>query len=144
MCQTAIRIECWSATRAFFEPPPSCRVADHVSRLITWKGATIMAGTTKYPPELRERAVRMYRQAEPKPVIRQMARQLGVHHEALRNWIRQDEADHGERDDRLCTLEREELVALRAENRELRRANEILKAASAYFAVQLDQTGRRS
>ncbi|MGW2376333.1 MULTISPECIES: transposase [Kitasatospora] len=40
----------------------------------------------------------MYRSADPKPVIRQMARDLGVHHEALRNWIRQDEADRGERD----------------------------------------------
>jgi transposase len=73
-----------------------------------------------------------------------MARQLGVHPEALRNWIRQDEADQGERRDRLSTPEREELARLRTENRELRRANEILKAASAYFAVQLDQTGRRS
>jgi transposase len=108
------------------------------------EGATVMAGTTKYPVELRERAVAMYRAAEPKPVIRQMARQLGVHPEALRNWIRQDEADKGERGDLLSTPEREELARLRAENRELRRANEILKAASAYFAVQLDQTGRRS
>ncbi|WP_082345456.1 transposase [Kitasatospora sp. MY 5-36] len=41
------------------------------------------------------------RSADPKPVIRQMAREIGVHHEALRNWIRQDEADRGERDDRL-------------------------------------------
>ena len=103
-----------------------------------------MVAQRKYPPELQARAVAMYRAAEPKPVIRQMARQLGVHPEALRNWIRQDEADKGERTDRLSTIEHEELVRLRAENRELRRANEILKAASAYFAVQLDQTGRRS
>ncbi|MEU4955703.1 transposase, partial [Streptomyces lavendulae] len=52
-----------------------------------------------YPLELRERAVRVYRTAEPKPVIRRMAEELGVHHEALRNWIRQAEADAGERGD---------------------------------------------
>jgi transposase InsO family protein len=71
------------------------------------EGATVMAGTTRYPVELRERAVAMYRASEPKPVIRQMARQLGVHPEALRNWIRQDEADQGERRERLSTPERE-------------------------------------
>ncbi|WP_156313268.1 transposase [Micromonospora sp. HK10] len=56
-----------------------------------------MAAPKKYPDELRERAVRLYRESDPKPVIRQLARQLGVHHEALRNWIRQDEADRGQR-----------------------------------------------
>ncbi|MFF9352410.1 transposase [Streptomyces sp. NPDC014734] len=47
-----------------------------------------MPAPRKYPLELRERAVRMYRASEPKPVIRRMAEELGVHHEALRNWIR--------------------------------------------------------
>lgn len=54
-------------------------------------------GTRKYPPELRERAVRLYRESEPRPVIRRLAEQLNVHPEALR--IRQAEADHGERND---------------------------------------------
>ncbi len=107
------------------------------------KGAFVMAAQMKYPPELRRRAVEMYRSADPKPVIRQMARDLGVHHEALRNWIRQDEADRGERDDRLSTPEKEELAALRKENAELRRSCEILKAASAFFAQELDLTRRR-
>jgi transposase len=98
----------------------------------------------KYPDELRARAVRLYRESNPKPVIRRLAEQLGVHPEALRNWIRQDEADHGERDDRLSTVELEELRRLRKEVAELRRANEILKAASAYFASELDPTRRRS
>ncbi|WP_431883834.1 transposase [Micromonospora gifhornensis] len=89
-----------------------------------------MAAPKKYPDELRERAVRLYRESDPKPVIRQLARQLGVHHEALRNWIRQDEADRGQRDDRPTTSELEELRRLRRENAELKRANEILKAAS--------------
>lgn len=66
-----------------------------------------MPAPRKYPLELRERAVRMYRTAEPKPVIRRMAEELGVHHEALRNWIRQAEADAGERDDLLTTEEKE-------------------------------------
>lgn len=64
----------------------------------------------KYPLELRERAVRMYRASEPKPVIRRMTEELGVHHEALRNWIRQAEADAGERGDMLTTAEREKLA----------------------------------
>jgi transposase len=62
-----------------------------------------------------------------------------VHHETLRVWVRQDEADDGTRADRLATVEREELAALRKEVRDLRRANEILKAASVFFARELDQ-----
>src|SRR6266699_4489964 len=101
-------------------------------------------GRYRAPDRLyRQRAVAMYRAAEPKPVIRQMARQLGVHPEALRNWIRQDQADAGERPAMLTTAEREELVALRREVAELRRANEILKVASAFFAQELDPIRRR-
>ena len=98
----------------------------------------------KYPDELRARAVRLYRESDPKPVIRRLAEQLGVHHEALRNWIRQDQADQGERRDRPTTDMIEENRRLRQENLELRRINEILKAASAYFASEHDQTRRRS
>ncbi len=103
-----------------------------------------MAAPKKYPDELRARAVRLWRESDPKPVIRRLADQLGVHHEALRNWIRQDQADRGERDDRPTTDMVEENRRLRRENAELRRANEILKAASAYFAQELDPTRRRS
>jgi transposase len=67
-----------------------------------------------------------------------------VHPEALRNWIRQDEADRGERDDRPTTDMVEENRRLRQEVEELRRANAILKAASVYFAQELDSTRRRS
>jgi len=102
-----------------------------------------VAAPKKYPDELRERAVRLYRESDPKPVIRRLAEQLGVHHEALRNWIRQDEADRGERDDRPTTAEAEELRRLRKENAELRRANEILKAASAFFAQEMDPTRKK-
>jgi transposase len=57
--------------------------------------------------------------------LAQIARDLGVHKEALRAWVRQDEADRGERTNLLSTAEREELKRLRAENSELRRANVI-------------------
>ena len=102
-----------------------------------------MAAPKKYPDELRARAVRLYRESDPKPVIRRLAEQLGVHHEALRNWIRQDQADHGERHDRPTTAELEELRRLRKENAELRRANKILKAASAFFAQEMDPTRKK-
>jgi transposase len=62
-----------------------------------------------------------------------------VHPETLRVWVRQAEADEGLGRDRLSSSDHEELVALRRENRELRRANEILKAASVFFARELDQ-----
>jgi transposase len=96
-----------------------------------------MGRRSKYPPELRERAVRLARGSD-RP-ISAVARDLGVHHETLRVWVRQDEADDGTRSDRLAAVEREELTALRKEVRDLRRANEILKAASVFFARELDQ-----
>ncbi|MET9462385.1 transposase [Streptomyces canus] len=66
-----------------------------------------------------------------------------MHHEALRNWIRQAEADGGERGDMLTTAEHEELAALRKENAQLKRANEVLRTASPFFAAQLDPTRPR-
>jgi transposase len=95
----------------------------------------------KYPPELRDRAVRLARESD-RPLA-QIAADLGVHKEALRVWVRQDEADRGERTDQLTTVEREELVRLRAENRDLRRANEILREASVLFAKELDRPRTR-
>lgn len=77
-------------------------------------------------------------------MIRQLAAQLGVHHEALRNWIRQDEADRGERGDRPTTSKLEELRRLHKENAELKRANEILEGGGRFFALELDPTRRRS
>lgn len=103
-----------------------------------------MVAPKKYPDELRARAVRLYRESDPKPVVRRLAEQLNVHPEALRNWIRQDQADRGERDDQPSTDLMEENRRLRKEVAELRRVNEILKAASSYFAQELDPTRRRS
>lgn len=106
------------------------------------RGTLAMAAPRKYPQELRDRAVGMYRFTDPKPQIKRLAIDLGVHPEALRGWIRQAEADAGERDDRPTTAEREELAALRKENAQLKRANEILRTASAFFAAQLCATRR--
>jgi len=75
--------------------------------------------------------------------IAHVAADLGVHKEALRLWVRQAEADASTRNDRLTTAERDRLKALERENRELRKANEILKAASVFFAQELDGTPRR-
>lgn len=107
------------------------------------RGTQTMPAPRKYPLGVGERAVRVYRTAEPKPVIRRMAEELGLHHEALRSWIRQAETDAGERGDMLTTAEREELAVLRNENAQLKRANEVLRTASAFFAAQLDPTRPR-
>ncbi len=97
-----------------------------------------MPRRAKYNDELRERGVRLvFESGRP---IAHVARDLGVHRETLRLWVRQAEADNGTRQDRLTTAERERLKDLEEENRELRRANEILKAASSFFAAELDPT----
>ncbi len=97
-----------------------------------------MAARRRYPDELRERGVRLVFESG-RPVAH-VARDLGVHRETLRLWVRQAEADQGTRQDRLTSAERERMKELEREVRELRRANEILKAASAFFASELDPT----
>ncbi|MFC5805325.1 transposase [Streptomyces formicae] len=95
--------------------------------LRSWRRRTISttAAPRTYPDELRERAVRaVHTTGRP---IAHAAKDLGIHKEALRGWVRQAEADRGERDGRLTTAEREEVKQLRQENVELKRANEILK-----------------
>ena len=98
-----------------------------------------------YPPELRKRAVRMVQQTiqesgERFGVITKVARQLGIGSESLRSWVRQAEVDRGQRPG-TSTQDKERIAALEREVRELRRANEILRSASAFFAAELD--GRR-
>jgi transposase len=100
-----------------------------------------MAAPRKYSDDLRERAVRLvFESGRP---IAHVARDLGIHKEALRHWVRRAEADDGRRPDLLTSDERTELKRLRKENAELRRANAILKDASVYFAAELDPTRRR-
>jgi transposase len=86
-----------------------------------------MPRKTKYPEELLDRGARMVFDSG-RPIA----------HETLRKWVRKTEADEGKRKELLSSQEREELAQLRKDNRELRRANEILKAASAFFAAELD------
>lgn len=95
-----------------------------------------MSRPSKYPPELRERAVRtVFESGRP---VTQVARDLSIHPETLRSWVRQAEADGSKRKDLLTSDERQQLKELKRENRELRRANEILKSASVFFAKELD------
>jgi transposase len=95
-----------------------------------------MARPKKYPDELVRRAVRLALEGE-RPIA-QIAHDLGMHPETLRKKVRQAEADSGKRPDLSTTEEREEVRRLRQENFELRRANEILKSASVFFAKELD------
>ena len=101
-----------------------------------------MGRATQYPPELRERAMRLvreHRDAHPSEwaAIQSVAGKLGMTAETLRKWVRRDEIDQHRRPG-VTSSERERIRELERENRELRRANEILKAASAFFARELD------
>lgn len=100
-----------------------------------------MPAHKKYSDELRERAVGLVFESG-RPVAH-VARDLGIHKEALRVWVRKAEADQARRPKPLRSDEREELRRLREENAQLRRANAILKDASLYFAQELDPTRRR-
>jgi transposase len=101
----------------------------------------------RYPRELRERAIRMVFEHQGEhpsqwAAICSIAQKFGVSAETLRKWVRRAETDEGLRPG-LTTEERDRLKQLERENRELRRANEILKSASAFFAAELDrQPGR--
>lgn len=95
-----------------------------------------MGRPRKYPPELLDRGARVV--IESGRPIAQVGRELGVPAETLRRYVRQLEADEGLRPDLPTSEEREEIKALRKEVFELRRANEILKAASVFFATELD------
>ena len=99
---------------------------------------------TKYSAEVRERAVRMVRENQAEhgsewATIQSIAGKLGCTAETLRRWVRQTQVDQGQREG-VSRPERERLLALERENRELRQANEILRKASAYFAqAELDR-----
>jgi transposase len=97
----------------------------------------------RYPPEVKERAVRLVgegRAEDPKDVaaIGGIAQQLGVGPESLRQWVKQAEIDAGKRAG-LTTDEQARLKALEEENRELKRFNKILRRASAFLAARLDR-----
>src|SRR6266516_6655244 len=96
------------------------------------KERSVVPRARKYPVELLERATRLvFESGRP---IAHVAADLGLPKETLRKYVRQVEANEGRRSDLLTTEEREEIRKLRRENAELGRANEILKAASVFFA----------
>ena len=101
-----------------------------------------MPAPRKYPDEVRERAVRMVfeirqESGQQQGAVARVAEKLGVNRETLRNWVKQAEVDGGPRPG-TSTADARRLVELERENRELRRANDILKAAASFFARELD------
>jgi|SRR5680860_350235 len=105
-----------------------------------------MVAPRKYPDELRERAVRLVIDARKDPVtrpaaVRRIGEQLGINPETLRGWANQAEVDAGSRGG-VTTGDTARLGELEREVRELRRANSILRSASAFFAAELDRPSR--
>lgn len=104
----------------------------------------VMGAPRKYSVELQQRATRLAMDARKDPgstrgAIKRVADQLGIHPEALRNWVRQAEIDDGVRAG-TTTDDAQRLAELERENRKLRRANEILKTSAAFFAAaELDR-----
>jgi transposase len=101
----------------------------------------------RYPPELKERAVRMVHQLRREDpadhgVIGRVARQLNIGVESLRTWVKQADVDAGVRPG-VTTDDQAEIIALRREVKELRRANEILQAAASFFGAELDRRSTR-
>jgi transposase len=107
-----------------------------------------MNNTSKrYPVEVRERAVRMVLEHEGEydsqwAAISSVAQKVGMTPETLRKWVRRAEIDGGLRSG-VSTEEQARVKELERENRELRRANEILKAAAAFFGAELDRKQKR-
>ena len=103
-----------------------------------------MGGRGRYPAEMRERAVRLVFEQQGTyesqwAAIESIAEKMGCSAEALRKWVRQAERDSGQRPG-VTTDAKERVAELEREVRELRRANEILRKASAYFALaELDR-----
>ena len=101
----------------------------------------------RHPAELRERAVRMvfdhtHEYPSQWKAICSIADKLDVNRETLRVWVRRAEVDQGQRPG-ITSDERARIKELERENKELRRANEILKAASAFFGAELDRQSKR-
>src|SRR3954469_3340096 len=127
------------------------RQGQGVPRRVCWRLSfagrmRVMAAPRKYPDELRERATRMVVEARRDPATKpgalaRIGEQLGINSETLRNWVTQAEIDEGARPG-TTTSDAERIAALERENRELRRANAILKSASAFFAAELDRPQR--
>jgi transposase len=104
-------------------------------------------GQSPYPRELREQAVRLVKEWRKEHGrndggLAEVAEQLGVHVESIRNWLRQTEVDSGERPG-VTTEDKARIKELERENAELRRSNEILKSAATFFGAELDRQRRK-
>lgn len=104
-------------------------------------------GSTPYPKELRDQAVRLVREWRKEHDrrdggIREVASQLGVHVESVRNWVRQASIDSGDAPG-VTSEDRARIRQLEKENAELRRANEILKSAATFFGAELDRQHKK-
>ena len=104
-------------------------------------------GSTPYPKELRDQAVRLVREWRNEHDrrdggIREIANQLGVHVESVRNWVRQASIDSGEAPG-VTSDDKARIRKLEKENTELRRANEILKSAATFFGAELDRQHKK-
>ena len=100
-----------------------------------------------YPDEFRERAVRLVREWRQERGLHDggvtaIAHQLGLHRETLRRWVLEQEVEAGDRPG-VTRSERSRMAELERENRELRRANEILKTAAAFFGAELDRRHKK-
>ncbi|MDX6620859.1 MAG: transposase [Gaiellales bacterium] len=103
--------------------------------------------TRRYSPEEKLAAVRMVRSLQAETgmthgAVRRVAEQLGYGVESVRSWVKQTDVDDGVRP-RMTTSEAQRLKELEQENRELRRANEILRRAATFFGAELDRQQRR-
>ena len=118
--------------------------------MIPRKGG-VMPAPKKYPVELRDRAIRLVEDLLADPDLElsvtgacsRVSEQLGINRDTLRGWVKQAQIDAGTKPG-LSTDQQRRLKELEAENRELRRANAILKTASAFFAAELDRPSPRS
>ena len=102
--------------------------------------------TRRYSPEEKARAVRLVRQLRKElgtshGTVRRVAEQIGCGVESLRTWVKQSDIDDGV-EPGVTTVEAQRIRELEQENRELRRANDLLKRASAFFAAELDRPSR--
>jgi transposase len=106
-----------------------------------------MARPRSYPDEFRERAVRLVREWRAERGLSDggltvVAAQLGLHRETLRRWVLEQEVD-GDQRPGPSRAERSRIAELERENKELRRANEILKTAAAFFGAELDRRSHK-
>jgi transposase len=100
-------------------------------------------GRPPYPAEVRERALRMVLEHQGEypsqwKAVESIAKKIGVNHETLRIWVKQAQVDAGARSG-VTSEEKDRIRQLERENKELRRANEILKAAATFFGAELDR-----